>query len=74
MAHFMRAQNSQEGECKRQALQNTSRVTLEIAKRQGRFTIFSLVDALTRATQKSRFAGERVEADAKVSSLLALAA
>jgi hypothetical protein len=47
---------------------------LEIAKQQGRFTIFSLVDALTRATQKSRFAGERVEADAKVSSLLALAA
>jgi histone H3/H4 len=46
---------------------------LEIAKNQGRFTIFSLVDALTRATQKARFAGERAEADAKVSSLLALA-
>lgn len=47
---------------------------LEIAKEQGRFTIFSLVDALTRATQKARFAGERAEADARVSSLLALAA
>jgi hypothetical protein len=47
---------------------------LEIAKRQGRFTIFSLVDALTRATQKCRFAGDRAEADAKVSSLLGLAA
>lgn len=46
---------------------------LEIAKQQGRFTIFSFVDALTRATQKVRFAGERVEADAKVSALLALA-
>ena len=47
---------------------------LELAKQQGRFTIFSLVDALTRATQKCRFAGERAEADAKVSALLALAA
>jgi hypothetical protein len=47
---------------------------LEFAKQQGRFTIFSLVDALTRATQKCHFAGERAEADARGSSLLALAA
>jgi len=47
---------------------------LNIAKQQGRFTIFSLVDALTRVTQKARFAGDRVEADSKVSSLLTLAA
>jgi hypothetical protein len=47
---------------------------LEIARQQGRFTIFSLVDALTRLTQKCRFAGDRVEADQKVAALLALAA
>lgn len=53
---------------------NLASEALEIAKRQGRFTIFSLVDALTRLTQKCRFAGDRVEADLKIASLLALAA
>ena len=46
---------------------------IEIAREQGRFTIYSLVDALTRLTQTSKYAGDRVEADAKVASLLALA-
>ena len=46
----------------------------EIARQQGRFTIFSLVDALTRLTQKAKYVGDRTEADAKVASLLALAA
>lgn len=46
---------------------------LEIAKTQGRFTIFSIVDALTRLTQKVQFVGDRVELDAKVAGLLALA-
>ncbi len=46
---------------------------LEIAKEQGAFTIFALVDALTRLTQTICYAGDRMEADAKVSSLLALA-
>jgi hypothetical protein len=47
---------------------------LEIAKQQGAFTIFSLVDALTRETQTVRYAGDRTELDQKVASLLALAA
>lgn len=47
---------------------------LETAEQQGRFTIFALVDAMTRATQELRFAGDRTECDQKVSSLLALAA
>jgi len=46
---------------------------LEIAERQGRFTIFSLVDALTRLTGKVQWIGDRTEADEKVASLLALA-
>lgn len=46
---------------------------LEIAASQGRFTIFSLVDALTRLTGKVQFIGDRTEADQKVASLLSLA-
>jgi hypothetical protein len=38
------------------------------------FTIFTLVDALTQLTQEVRYAGDRTEADEKVSKLLALAA
>jgi hypothetical protein len=45
----------------------------EIAATQGRFTIFSLVDALTRLTGKVQWIGDRTEADQKASSLLALA-
>ncbi len=48
--------------------------SLEIAKEQGAFTIFALVDALTRLTQNIVYAGDRMEMDAKVSALLALAA
>lgn len=51
-----------------------ARDATEIARQQGAFTIFSLVDALTRLTQKVRFAGDRVEADARVAQLLSLAA
>jgi predicted GNAT family acetyltransferase len=51
-----------------------ARNAIEIARQQGRFTIFSLVDALTRLTQKVKFVGDRTESDAKVAALLALAA
>jgi hypothetical protein len=47
---------------------------LEMAERQGRFTIFSLVDALTRLSGEIRHAGDRTEADEKAARLLALAA
>lgn len=47
---------------------------LEIARRTGGFTIFALVDALTKLTQSVRYAGDRTELDARIGQLLALAA
>jgi hypothetical protein len=47
---------------------------LEIAVQQRRFTIFALVDALTRLACELPNAGDRTEADAKAAGLLALAA
>lgn len=47
---------------------------LEIAASGGgRFTVFSVVDALTRIAGEMRNAGDRAEADQRASSLLALA-
>lgn len=46
---------------------------LEIAAGQGRFTIFSLVDALTRQSQAVVYAGDRTELDQKIGRLLSLA-
>lgn len=50
-----------------------ARQALEIAKVQGAFTIFALVDALTRLAGQQVNAGDRVEMDAKAAALLALA-
>jgi hypothetical protein len=47
---------------------------LELAREQGRFTIFSLVDALTRLSGAFKNAGDRTEADQKAGRLLQLAA
>ena len=47
---------------------------LQIAQEKGRLTVFALVDALTRLTQRSQYAGDRAEADAKAASLLTLVA
>lgn len=47
---------------------------LDIAKEQGRFTIFALVDALTRLAARMVNAGDRLEIDAKAAQLLMLAA
>jgi hypothetical protein len=44
----------------------------EIAQEKGRFTIWTIVDALTQLSQASKFAGDRIEADQKASQLLAL--
>ena len=44
-----------------------------IAAQGASFTLWSLVDVLTQLTGSTRFAGNRTEADQKVSSLLALA-
>jgi hypothetical protein len=46
----------------------------EIAREQGRFTIFSFVDALTRLSGELKNAGERTDADLKAGRLLSLAA
>ncbi|TWT44365.1 hypothetical protein RAS1_07790 [Phycisphaerae bacterium RAS1] len=47
---------------------------LELARANGRFTVFSVVDALTRLAGKIRNAGERTEADERAGALLALVA
>lgn len=46
---------------------------LEIAQQHGAFTIFALVDALTKLSQKVQLAGNRLELDAKIGHLLSLA-
>ena len=47
---------------------------LELAEAKGRFTIFSLVDALTRLAAECEFVGERTDADQKAAKLLELVA
>ena len=46
---------------------------VELASRNGRLTIFSVVDALTRLTGIVRWIGDRTELDQKIGSLLNLA-
>lgn len=46
---------------------------IEVARRNGRFTIFAVVDALTRLSAKLPHAAERAEADERAGRLLALA-
>ena len=53
---------------------NLIKDAMEIAQQQGGFTIFALVNALTKLSQKSRYAGDRTELDARIGQLLALAA
>lgn len=51
-----------------------AREALELAKENGAFTVYSVVDALTRMAQRERFAGNRVEADTRAAQLLSLVA
>jgi hypothetical protein len=46
---------------------------LEVAAEQGRFTIFAVVDALTRIARELPNAGDRTDADQRAAGLLALA-
>ncbi|REJ68873.1 MAG: DUF932 domain-containing protein [Planctomycetota bacterium] len=46
---------------------------LDLAAENGLFTVFSVVDALTRLSQKSQFAGNRTDADQRAAALLSLA-
>lgn len=45
---------------------------IEVAEGQGRFTIFALVDALTRLAREMPNAGDRTDADQKAAGLLTL--
>jgi hypothetical protein len=51
-----------------------AREAIEIAEQKGRFTVFALVDALTRIAGNVVNAGERLQVDQKAAGLLALAA
>lgn len=53
---------------------NIAQQALDVAKQHGRFTIFALVDALTRIAQQVSYAGDRLEIDQKAASLLTLVA
>ncbi len=46
---------------------------IEIAQHHGGFTIFALVDALTKLTQRASYAGERAELDTRIGRLMSLA-
>lgn len=46
---------------------------LEMAEQTGRFTVFTLVDALTRIAGRYEYVGDRTEIDQNASGLLALA-
>ncbi len=52
--------------------QSLAKEALKIAEQNGKFTIFSIVDALTRLAGKNPNAGERTELDTKASQLLSL--
>ena len=52
---------------------NVAAEAMKIAHEKGKFTIFSIVDALTRMAGKIPNAGERTELDMKAASLLDLA-
>jgi hypothetical protein len=47
---------------------------LKLAEAWGRFTVFTLVDAMTKVAGRCKNAGDRLELDEKASRLLALAA
>lgn len=52
---------------------NLIKDAMKIAQKQGGFTIFALVDALTKASQKIKYTGDRTELDVRIGQLLALA-
>lgn len=52
---------------------HAAKQALDIAQQQGRFTVFALVDALTRIAGELTNAGERTDADERAGALLALA-
>jgi len=60
--------------CKNGISRSAAQEAIHIAQEKGRLTVWSVVDALTRLTQRSEYIGDRAEADAKAASLLSLVA
>lgn len=60
--------------CKNGIPRSVAQEAIQLAQEKGRLTVWSVVDALTRLTQRSEYAGDRAEADAKAASLLSLVA
>ena len=58
---------------KRGITRKLAKEAIEVARLRGGLTIFAVVDALTRIAGKLKNGGDRTEADAKASALLALA-
>ncbi len=67
------AEEALEALAKHGVTKSLAKRALEIAREQGRFTIFSLVDALTRIAGEEKNAGDRVGADVRAARLLQLA-
>jgi histone H3/H4 len=53
---------------------SVAKEAITLAEEKGRFTIWAVIDALTRLAQQSRYAGDRVDADEKAAKLLSLVA
>jgi len=54
-------------------IRSVAKEALKLAQESGRFTVFSVVDALTRLNGRMKHVGERTDADVKAASLLAMA-
>jgi len=51
---------------------SVAKEAITVAQEKGRLTVWSVIDALTRLSQQSRYAGDRTEADQKAAQLLSL--
>ena len=60
--------------CKNGIPHSVAKEAITLAQEKGRFTVWTVVDALTRMAQKSQNAGDRTEADEKAAQLLTLVA
>ena len=60
--------------CKNGISRSVAKEAITLAQEKGRFTVWSVVDALTRLSQESRYAGDRTEADQEAAQLLTLVA
>ncbi len=71
--HFEDAEEAYKAVMRTGVGQRLAKQAVELARQQGRLTIFSMVDALTRLSGKIINAGDRNEMDRQVGQLMALA-